>query len=397
MEQMATRRDVVAIAFGLLFVVACTSRRNVKQTPTADWDSAAVALNQTPISATVVAAGPQPSGSAYLVLSTAQAPYLHRFVRVPAACMLTPIDCPPPDVITAYPQEGVTPSHLYWAPNGREALFLDTYQPRVLRFDPSDASLTTLLDNVPTMRDDLAWLPDGRLVFVIQSAGEYASQLVALKWADGAPKLETLATFDGIAYLLGLDDAGHVLISLDIYGFPEGKPSLKKDTVKIQLLAVDPATGGVTELWGQVDWLSKRPQSALPDGSQLIVESSSVSLWNLQTGVETSIGSYVIWPTGSPDKRWLAIVATDDPGGDDFTTRVIEIKTGQTRDLAQLPVGSKLFWSPDSRYLVMARLGLETSASLGSLRVAAVDSSLVMTPQLDLGEYPVVEDVSWGP
>ena len=61
----------------------------------------------------------------------------------------------------------MTPSRMYWAPDGRQALLLDTYQPRVLRFDASDASLTTLIDNCPTIQDNLAWLPDGRAAFVI--------------------------------------------------------------------------------------------------------------------------------------------------------------------------------------------------------------------------------------
>jgi hypothetical protein len=337
-----------------------------------------------------------PSGNAYLLTGAAQPPYAHRLVRVPAACVLALSECPQPHVIEAYPEQGMTPSHLHWAPDGRQALFLDTYQPRVLRFDPRDESIVTLMDDVPTIRDDLVWMSDGRAAFVIQGEGDYASSLVALGEDEGTPRLQVLASFDGLAYLLGTDSAGRLLVSLDVYGLPGSETSSKEIVVEVRLVAVDPATGIVTEEWGEVDWLSQTPQGVLPDGRRLVFGMDRISLWDLQTGVATAVGSHLVWPTGSPDGRWLAMV-TVHAGGALFTVRAVELETGHWRDLTSLSATPKLFWSPDSRYLIMARLGLESSAPLGSMRVAAIDGGAAVTPYLDLGEYPVVEDVSWGP
>lgn len=398
MRKPVVWQELAALMLGfLLLLTACNSPRNGVPSPVSDGDSPAIWFTQGSANTSVDGVESTPSGGAYLVLTTAEPPYLHRLVRVPTACLLNLVDCPPPEVISAYPKEGITPSHLHWAPNGQEALILDTYEPRILRFDPSDASLTTLMKDVPTIRDNLAYLSDGRAVFIIQGAGDFASELVALNRGDGTPQLQRLARFDGIAYLLGIDSAGRVLISLDIYGFPVGGSSLKKEVVDVRLLLADPVTKSVTEVWDQVDWLSQRPQSLFSDGRQLISGSNRASLWDLQIGEETlQIGTNVNWLVGSPDKHWLTFVERI-PGDGNFEIRVVDIQAGEKRSLAKLPVSPKLFWTPDSRFIVMARLGLQTSATLGSLRVATPEGSTVITPRLDLGEYPVVEDVSWGP
>ena len=151
----------------------------------------------------------------------------------------------------------MTPSHLHWAPDGGQGLPLDMYQPRVLRFNPRVESIFTLLDDVPTIRDDLVWMSDGRAAFVIQGNEDYASDLVALGEVEGMPRLQEFASFDGLAYLLGTDSAGRLLVSLDVYGSPRSAISSKEIVVDVRLVAIDPATGIVTEDWGQVDWLSQ--------------------------------------------------------------------------------------------------------------------------------------------
>ena len=312
------------------------------------------------------------------------------------SCLLTQGECPSLETISAYPSQGITPSHLHWSPDGTQALILDTYTPRILRLEAKGVHLTTLLDDVLTISDDLLWLPNGRPVFVVQGTKEYTSQLVTLTGGEESPRLRLLADFDGIAYLLGTDSLGRILLSSNVYGFPEATPSVKEVVVQTKLLAVDPVTGQVTEPWPQDNWLVLNPQSILPDERHLIVGLDSLGLWDLQSGEMMIIGSHLIWPVGSPDNRWLAMIAANSDRVS-FTTQVMDIKTGRIRTLAQLPVSSRLAWTPDSRYVIMYRLGIETSATLKSMRVVAVEDGLTIIPPIDLGEYPVIEDVSWGP
>jgi len=379
-----------AFLISFVFLTSCSSSQ-VRSLATVSREPEATAPSQGLANGLVVPSPALVTGNAYLVLSTELAPYLHRLVRVPTACLVGQIPCPSPEVIASYPEEGVSVSHLYWSPDKRRALILDTYEPRVLVFEPQGDVLHTLLENVLIIRDDLIWLPDGRPVFVTQSA-DYASELVAIIWREGMPQLETLAVFDGIAYLLGSDASNRVLVGLDIYGFPTENSSLKKEVVDVQVLAVDPATGITSELWEQVDWLSQRPQSVLPDDRWLIFGSDDAILWDIQSGLEIPLGD-VIWPIPSPDKRSLAMSIRRS---DLFNVRVVDIETLKWDSLADLPVAPKLFWTPDGQHIVMAGFG-ESSTSLASLLVVAPEGGSLLNPQIDLGEYSVVEDVSWGP
>jgi hypothetical protein len=335
------------------------------------------------------------NGSAYLILTTSEAPYLHRLIHVPTSCLLALIDCSTPVVVTAYPEVGVTPSHLHWKPNFQEALILDSYEPRILSFDPKSASITTIVKDIPTIRDDLIWLTDNLAIFVVQDSADYASKLVSLNWESGEPEIQSLADFGGIAYLLGIDVLGRILVSLEIYDYPKGVSSFKKEVVSVHLLAINQVTGVVTEPWEQIDWLSERPQSLLPDGRHLVVGSSSLALWDLQDeGRKVRIGDNAVFPVGSPDKRWLAWVEKGY-NGDPSTIRLYNIDTGDRFALVKLPLPPKLFWASNSKYIVMTLRG--TEANLGTLLVVSLGDGSMLSSPINLGNYSLVEDVSWGP
>jgi len=385
----------VATALILLMAMGCVPRSFTDLTTRTHVDVPSPRPDETFSASRGQVNGPVATGGAYLVLSTAQAPYLHRLVRVPVSCLLGISVCAPPQRISSYPEQGVTPSRMYWAPDGRQALLLDTYQPRVLRFDASDASLTTLIDNCPTIQDNLAWLPDGRAAFVIQGPGDYASQLVTLVPEKGRSEIQTLASFDGIATLLGADTTGNLVVSLDVYAVPTGRQSSKKEVVGVRLLVVSPSTARVTELSANVVWLTERPQAMLPDGRHLIYGSGELSLWDLQTGATELLGSAVTHPVGSPDGRMVAVVA-EGPSGDTSIVRKVDVETGESYDLAQLPGDQKPFWTTDRRFLILAGTS-DVNPSRTSLRVVNLESRAVTESRLDLGAYPIVEDLSFGP
>lgn len=334
--------------------------------------------------------------NAYLVLGTEEAPYTHRLVRVPAQCILASAACPSPTIMQAYPGEGVTPSHLHWAPDGSLALFLDTYEPRVLQLEVENDRMRLLASDVPTINDELVWLADGRPVFVIQGPTDYTTDLVALDVASEGSQIVRLVRFDGLARLLGRIDSGPLLASIDEYGLPKGIESGKEVVVDVRLVAADPVSGSVAEYRPDIDWLSQFPQALLPDGRHLVVGTTQTELWDLTTGQKIGLGHSVIWPTGSPDGESLAFISRISDEGP-YILILLDIATQETKQYSELPVSSKPFWSPDSRFVVLGQLELESSVELGSLHVIDVESGIVTTPSIDFGGLTQVLDISWGP
>ena len=195
--------------------------------------------------------------------------------------------------------------------------------------------------------------------------------------------------------MLGADTTGNLVVSLDVYAVPTGRQSSKKEVVGVRLLVVSPSTARVTELSANVVWLTERPQAMLPDGRHLIYGSGELSLWDLQTGATELLGSAVTHPVGSPDGRMVAVVA-EGPSGDTSIVRKVDVETGESYDLALLPGDQKPFWTTDSRFLILAGTS-DVNPSRTPLRVVNLESRAVTESRLDLGAYPIVEDLSFGP
>lgn len=374
---------VPGLTLCILLVVACqaTGRNASGEEATASQEDRAVRVDS--------------SLSTYLLLGRDTPPYSHQLLRVESACLRGPPECSPAEIIEAYPGEGVTPSHLHWAPDGSRALMLDTFEPRILQLDATNDHVEILASNVPTIADELTWLPDGRAVLVIQGSEEYTSDLVALDLTPNVPRVESLFQFDGVAFLLGSTATGSLLVRIDAYGVPQGYISGKEEVVDVRLVEADPITQDLVEYAPHIDWFSHVPRALLPDGHHLIVDSGGTELWDLNDGTKLALAQSAIWPAGSPDGDWLAFMQQANHGLG-FALTLLELATGTVSQSSDLPVAAKPFWSPDSSLVVLAQLGLDSSAELGSWLVVDIETGIVTRPPTDFGAYPLVLDVSWG-
>lgn len=381
----------------ILVLAAC--RPEADQSPHRRAD-AGLAPSPTPALRGVPVPTPLPSeGHVYLLVNRVEAPHFRRLLRVQAGCLTGQGPCPSPETARGFPPEGVQFTEMHWVPGEDVALILDRYEPRLLQFNPMDGSLVPLVGDAPAMDEHLYWLPDGRAVFVVQAGDDYDTRLVALRTHSGEATLETLAFFQGKATALGILDDGHVLVSVEIYGLPSERGSLKPEVVEVRLLAVDPRTGSVRRLREDVDWMIYRPYPLLLRGRWLTVtRSGTLGLWDLHSGTKwRMLGEDVGFPAVSPGGRRLAFFIRDPGGGADNILRLVDVETGQTRDLARLPAAPRIHWSPDGTFLVLASHDEESFLSLGSITILQVETALLTSSALELGEYGLVESVSWGP
>lgn len=86
----------VATALILLMAMGCVPRSFTDLTTRTHVDVPSPRPDETFSASRGQVNGPVATGGAYLVLSTAQAPYLHRLVQVPASCLLGISVCAPP-------------------------------------------------------------------------------------------------------------------------------------------------------------------------------------------------------------------------------------------------------------------------------------------------------------
>ncbi|MDY6874534.1 MAG: hypothetical protein SVR81_11375, partial [Chloroflexota bacterium] len=365
---------------------ACGSVTSNATAPSPGPGTSQPAKGQTP------SAPVEDSGYLYLRLGNVQGQFYHHFVRVPAACLVDQAACAEVEPVPTYPEGGIGFNRLHWSPDRSRAVLLDNNTDRLHIFDPQSATFSALLEEPAVGNDDLVWLSADELAFVRQN-GEQTSSLMLLTWeGDTDPEIREIISFTGMAELLGEDLDGRLYFAENIIDHPAVDPSLKQQTVKTNILQVDPASGEWTKLWPEEDWLSMRPQAVTADGHWLVYGAAEASLWDLQTGETHPIGAGITWPIPSPDGRWLAAVFREE---DLYSIRLLDLKTLTWESVVTLRSAPMLYWSPNSQYLVLARY-YEPDLVSGPLIAIDPDTEDITTPLIDLQGYDWVDDVSWG-
>jgi hypothetical protein len=331
------------------------------------------------------------SGYLYLRLANVEDQFTHYFVRVPAACLVEQSTCDVVEVISTYPEYGIGQNRLHWSPDQSRALLLDNYADCLHSYDPQTMTFSVLMEKLMAGNEDLIWLSIDELVYVRQN-GDQTSTLVSLTWEGAEPRLKELVPFEGRAHFLGKDLDGQLYFAEDIEDHPAADPSLKIQAVETNILQVDPRTGESVELWPEEDWLTLRPEVVTTDGRWLVYGNFEVSMWDLRTGETVFIGEGVRWPTPSPDGRWMAAIFSEE---DLYSIRLLDLETMTWKMVVTLRSVPFLYWSPNSRFLVLARYD---EPDLVAEPLIAIDPETgdFSTPQIDLQGYQWVDDVSWG-
>jgi len=110
-----------------------------------------------------------------------------------------------------------------------------------------------------------------------------------------------------------------------------------------------------------------------PDGKRVLRSPRSrenyLGMLDLATGIDQPIGAGMSGATWSPDGRWIA--AIQRASGASSVVLVDATNTSHRRNLGRTD-DSQAQWSPDSRYLLIARQGLQCGPELWSLEIIDV-------------------------
>ncbi|MDY6866519.1 MAG: hypothetical protein SVT56_01220 [Chloroflexota bacterium] len=378
----------VRVLLFILFLLALPGCRSTSLPATAGSGAEEVVQQDTdiPLSAPV-----EDAGYLYLRLGNVDEGYYHTFIRVPAVCVVDQTACDDIEVIPTYPESGIWENHLHWSPDQTRALLLDANIPRIHSFDPQTARFSVLLEDIYVTRDNLLWLSSDEALTIHQSDENLAS-ILSLSWADGEFQVAELTTLEGTPRFIGQETDGTVFIAQNINGYPGGDTSLKLQTVETHILEMNPASGELTELWGEEDWLNMRPQVVTSDGHWLVYGGWEIYLWNLQTGEQIFVGEGVHGLTPSLDGRWLGAVFNEE---DLYSVRLLNLETMEWKPLLLLRSSPKLYWSPNSCYLVLARY-YEPDLVPGPIIAIDPETGDIFSPEIDLQGHQWVDDVSWG-
>jgi hypothetical protein len=248
-----------------------------------------------------------------------------------------------------------------------------------------------LLEDITVTGDNLIWLSSDEALTIHQS-DENSASLLSLSWVNGEFRVTERTTLEGTPRFIGQGTDGKVYLAQDINGHPGGDTSLKLQAVETYILQMNPAKGEVTELWGEEDWLSMRPHVVTSDGHWLGYGGWEIYLWNLQTDEQIFVGEGVHWLTPSPDGRWLAAVFEEE---DLYNIRLLNLETMAWKPLLLLRSSPNLYWSPNSRYLVLARY-YEPDLVPGPIIAIDPETGDIFSPEIDLQGHQWVDDVSWG-
>jgi hypothetical protein len=331
------------------------------------------------------------AGYLYLRLGNVDEGYDHTFIRVPAACVVDQTACDDIEAIPTYPESGIWDHHLHWSPDQTRALLLGANTPRIHSFDPPTTRFSLLLEDITVTGDNLLWLSADEALTIHQN-DENSASFLSLSWANGEFRVTERITLEGTPRFIGQGTDGKVYLAQDISGYPGGDASLKLQTVETHILKMDPASGEVTELWGEEDWLSMRPHVVTSDGHWLGYGGWEIYLWNLQTGEQIFVGDGVHWLTPSPDGRWLAAVFNEE---DLYNIRLLDLETMKWKTLLLLRSSPNLYWSPNTRYLVIARY-YEPDLVPGPIIAIDPETGDIFSPEIDLHGHQWVDDISWG-
>lgn len=168
------------------------------------------------------------------------------------------------------------------------------------------------------------------------------------------------AGFGTVSSIVSLMPSGRILVS----GLFKGR-----GTVDCGIFEIDTNTRGARRLFE-----GKFPDCGgiiSPDGKRSVqFPGNRLSIVDLDTGTVHPIGEGLSGATWSPDGRWIAAVAATSKGASlvliDANQTTLRRNLGPTKD-------SQAQWSPDSKYLLIARpQGLQCGPDLWSLETISV-------------------------
>ncbi len=303
---------------------------------------------------------PPTSWEAYLLLSSASAPFTYSLVHMPAACLLTSNECQGLEAVPQFPSTEFSPSSdspFHWSPDGFRFLMFNGYSSDLLLVGVSTAEIIHTPINLNVVSDQIAWSPDGNWVAIsIQSDDEYTSRIVLLDVTNDIVR-ELPINLAGMLYPLGWRNNRELVLFQVEYEFPNGQTDQKKVIAGLNLVELEIHDLFYKPLISDLSLRGDSLPSVSPDGSLIAIsvvrdETPFLDIYTIEGRLQKTFEAYIN-PIWSPDSQQIAAVLQEDQG---YSLYVLNPLSGEAQNLSHFASLPKLTWLPDSTGLVAASL-----------------------------------------
>jgi len=329
------------------------------------------------------------AGELYLLLTGSQPPFVRQHIRVDAGCLAVAQECP------AYrlpPLDSQAQATLYWSPDGRQAVLLDSNASALITYDPEANTWRSLIADFHPFKEPAVWSPDQSWIAFSQQSTEADGSLASIARPDGSELHAVSPQLVGQQDVIGWLGSERLLVLHSVVP-PKGQPGTASPP---SLYSLDIATGLETRLPFEASWLLVKSYPApSPDGTRLVLTQpgtvgDELVIADAKGQILHRLGLDGGNPQWSPDGQWLAFVAA---GGKGAVTYIAHPDGSELRPLFETSIYPPLAWAPDSQHLVLEDLVQETSSSPGVRQLYVISILDGMTRTLGIrpmdGNYEI--------
>lgn len=240
-------------------------------------------------------------------------------------------------------------SPLFWSPDGSQAMFLDSNNVRLVRYDPQTRQWSTVFEPFYATAAILHWSPDGAWIATTIQNGD--ASLVTLISADGVTSLQVAPDLGGTQETVGWLDQSRLLFTR-YKDIPKGQVGTREEP---RLYLYDLVSGVWSEM--AVNFQHMYPVLS-PDRTKLAIAMNKdnqdlVEIYNLSSETTTHTGILGMSPAWSPDSNKIALLRWV---GDRYEVHIVALEEGAIGDATKVFewAGYPLVtWAKDGQHLVI--------------------------------------------
>jgi len=372
-------------------LTACTvgltrSPLDIKVTPIEETPS------QTPIE--IIQDTDLPADDLYFILTTPSPPFQYKLARLPVKCLLDVITCSNIEMIAGFPEVEYSPSStspLSWAPDGSQALFINSYSTQLLSFEPQDGVFRSIANDLNIITDRMVWSPDNHWIAVaIQGLEAYTGYIILINPENGERRSLTPIENDLIYFPLKWLNEKELVILAERYSL--SGTSSKKIVTQALLYKVDIMNNSWVEMGQNINWAEDTPVLS-PDGNLMAFSAVQENKRWLLTMKMGDAAIHALCPCGgqpkwSPNGEWIASVLPLELGTGHFVYDVYinhpnETSVGKIIRLDSYP---NIVWLSDSKHIMVFSSTFDNESDIDKMTVFVFSTVHMQGNELAISE-----------